>query len=245
MNVKNYLMEGVSKGTLHMSLLDPDKQTPDEAAAIASECKKAGTDAIMIGGSTGVTQENLDATAVAIKKATGLPIIFFPGGPQALSAHCDAIFFMSMINSTDLNYVMKAQIHTSLAVKKLGIEPISMGYIVVEPGMKVGEVGKADLVKRDDLKKAMSCALASEYLGMSLVYLEAGSGADRPVPPEMIKAVKGVLSVPLIVGGGIRSPEAAKAAREAGADMIVTGTFLEHCNDNGLLNQVVKASKGP
>ncbi|NLN71373.1 MAG: geranylgeranylglyceryl/heptaprenylglyceryl phosphate synthase [Thermoplasmatales archaeon] len=244
MNVKKYLMDGISKGTLHMSLLDPDKQTPDEAARIALECKKAGTDAVMIGGSTGVTQENLDATAIAIKKATGLPVIFFPGGPQALSPHCDAIYFMSMINSTDLNYVMNAQIHTSLAIRKLGIEPISMGYIVVEPGMRVGEVGKADLIKRDDRKKAMSCALAAEYLGMSFVYLEAGSGADLPVPPEMVRAVKEILKVPLIVGGGIRTPEAARAAREAGADAVVTGTFLERCNDSGLLNSVVKASKG-
>lgn len=244
MNVKKYLEEGVSKGTLHMSLLDPDKQSPEEAAGIALECKKAGTDAIMIGGSTGVTQENLDATAMEIKKATGLPVIFFPGGPQALSAHCDAIFFMSMINSTDLNYVMGAQIHTSLTIRKLGVEPISMGYIVVEPGMKVGEVGKADLVRRDDIEKAMSCALAAEYLGMDFVYLEAGSGADRPVPPEMIKAVKETISVPLIIGGGIRTPEAAAATREAGADLVVTGTFLERCNDSAILNEVVKASKG-
>jgi phosphoglycerol geranylgeranyltransferase len=139
---------------------------------------------------------------------------------------------------------MNAQIHTSLAIRKLGIEPISMGYIVVEPGMRVGEVGKADLIKRDDRKKAMSCALAAEYLGMSFVYLEAGSGADLPVPPEMVRAVKEILKVPLIVGGGIRTPEAARAAREAGADAVVTGTFLERCNDSGLLNSVVKASKG-
>ncbi|MBP3385625.1 MAG: geranylgeranylglyceryl phosphate synthase family protein [Candidatus Methanomethylophilaceae archaeon] len=128
--------------------------------------------------------------------------------------------------------------------KKLGIEAISMGYIVVEPGMKVGKVGQADLIERDRIDKAVGYAMAAEMLGMSLVYLEAGSGADRPVPPEMISAVKASINVPLIVGGGIRTPEAAEAARKAGADIIVTGTFIEQCDDTSKLKAVVSAAKG-
>ena len=124
------------------------------------------------------------------------------------------------------------------------VEPISMGYIIVEPGMKVGEVGQADLIPRDDLKKAMGYALGCEYMGMSLIYLEAGSGADKPIPPEMIGAVKKVLSVPLIIGGGIRTPEIASTARMAGADIIVTGTLMEQCQDYAYLKSVIAAAKG-
>lgn len=244
MTVKDFILSGTKKGTMHMTLLDPDKQTPEEAAAIALHCKNAGTDAIMIGGSTGITTENVDATAVAIKKATGLPTIYFPAGPHALSTKCDAIYFMSMINSTDVKWVMGAQIYASSIIKKIGIESISMGYIIVEPGMKVGEVGKAKLIKRDDISGAIGAALGAQMLGMSLVYLEAGSGADVPVSPEMIRAVKNELEVPLIIGGGINTPEKASTAREAGADIIVTGTFIENCRDDNTLKSVIAAAKG-
>jgi phosphoglycerol geranylgeranyltransferase len=245
MTVKQYILDKVKKNeTMHMTLLDPDKQPPEEAAKIALECKNAGTDAIMIGGSTGITQENLDATAKAIKVATGLPVIYFPAGPHAISKHCDALFFMSMVNSTDTKMIIGAQTKASMVVKQLGIEPLSMGYIIVEPGMTVGKVGKADLIKRNEPMTAAAYALACEYLGMSLVYLEAGSGADAPVPPEMIATVKKVISVPLIVGGGIRTPEAAAAARAAGANIVVTGTFVEQCHDMSMVKKVIKAAKG-
>ncbi|MDR0334595.1 MAG: geranylgeranylglyceryl/heptaprenylglyceryl phosphate synthase [Methanomassiliicoccaceae archaeon] len=244
MNVKKYLLERIAKGTIHFTLLDPDKQDVAQAGRIARRAEEAGTDAIMIGGSTDVTQKNLDETAKAIKNACKLPTIYFPSGADAISGNCDSIFFMSMVNSTDTGWIIGEQVKGSLIVKKLNLEPISMGYIIVEPGMKVGEVGKAMPIRRDDVKSAMSYALACEYLGMSFVYLEAGSGADRPVPPEMIRAVKEILSVPLIVGGGIRTPEAAKAARLAGADAVVTGTFVERCSDDSDLKNVIKAAKG-
>ena len=244
MKVKEYLLEKMKKGTLHFTLLDPDKQPAEKAAEIARTAETMGSDAIMIGGSTDVTQENLDETAKAIKDSCDIPAIYFPSGAHAISGNCDAIFFMSMVNSTDAAWIIGEQVKGSLITKKLNLEPISMGYIIVEPGMKVGEVGRARPIKRDDLKGAMAHALACEYLGMSFVYLEAGSGADRPVPPEMIKAVKDILSVPLIVGGGIRTPEAAAAARLAGADAVVTGTFVERCSDDTELKNVIKAAKG-
>lgn len=244
MTVKQYLLDRMEKGTIHMALIDPDKQSPEEAGAIARRLKDAGTDAIMIGGSTDVTQEKLDATALAIGSAVDLPTIYFPSAANALSKHIDAIYFMSMMNSSDIRFIVGEQIKASLYIKKLGIEPLSLGYIVVEPGMKVGEVGGANVVKRDDLMGATAYALTAEYLGMSFVYLEAGSGADVPVPPEMIRAVKNELSVPLIIGGGIRTPEDAAAAREAGADAVVTGTFIERVSDSGTLKAVVDAAKG-
>ena len=244
MTVKQYLLDKISEGTVHVALLDPDKQDAEVAGEMALRMKDAGTDAVFIGGSTGLTVENMTDTANAIREKSGLPVIYFPGTPEAITPAIDAILFMSLMNSRDLNLVVRAQAYSAPIIKKLGIEAISMGYIVVEPGMKVGKVGQADLIERDRIDKAVGYAMAAEMLGMSLVYLEAGSGADRPVPPEMISAVKASINVPLIVGGGIRTPEAAEAARKAGADIIVTGTFIEQCDDTSKLKAVVSAAKG-
>ena len=240
-NLRDMMAE---RGTLHMALIDPDKQSPEKAAEIAKKMLAAGSDAVLIGGSTGVTSENLSATAKAIKEATGLMVILFPGSAEALSTDIDALLYMSMLNSTDLRFVIGAQVYAAPIVKKLGIETIPMGYVIVEPGMKVGEVGKAIPVKKDDLKTAVAYALTTQMLGMDLVYFEAGSGADTPVSPDMIRAVKNAVDIPVIIGGGIRTPEAAAAACEAGADIIVTGTLLEQCSDDAKLKAVVAAAKG-
>lgn len=245
MTVMDNLREMMAaRGTLHMALIDPDKQTPEQAGEIAKRMLAAGSDAVLIGGSTGVTSENLSSTAKAIKSSSGLPVIHFPGSAEALSNDVDALLFMSMLNSTDVKWLIGAQVFAAPYIKKLGIETIPMGYVIVEPGMKVGEVGKADPVKRDDINRAVSYALACQMYGMSMVYFEAGSGADRPVPPEMIRAVKDAIDIPLIIGGGIRTPEAARVAHDAGADIVVTGTLLEQCTDDSKLKAVVAAAKG-
>jgi phosphoglycerol geranylgeranyltransferase len=116
-----------------------------------------------------------------------------------------------------------------------------MGYIIVAPGMKVGEVGEADVIPRDQPKLAASYALAAQYLGMDYVYLEAGSGAPQPVPEEMIKAVRAAITIPLLVGGGIRDAESAARAKDAGANIVVTGTVVENGNYTGRLESIIKA----
>lgn len=143
MTVKQYLLDRMSEGTLHIALLDPDKQPASKAGEMVRHMKEAGTDAVFIGGSTGVTTQNLSETAKAIKEASGLPAILFPGNGEAISADIDALLFMSLMNSTDLGWVNRAQVQAAPYIRKLGIETIPMGYIVVEPGMKVGEVVKA------------------------------------------------------------------------------------------------------
>jgi len=112
-------------------------------------------------------------------------------------------------------------------VKITGIEPISMGYVIVEPGMTAGKVGEVDLVKQDDIESAVGYALAAQYLGMDFFYLEAGSGAHSPIPDEMISAVKESIDIPLVVGGGIKDAVTAGNKAKAGADVVVTGTKLE------------------
>jgi len=215
------------KNKLHFSLLDPDKQEPKMAGTIAKTAEIAGTTAIMVGGSTLVSQEQVDATVKAIKKQSKLPVILFPSGSKFLSKYADAVFFMSLLNSRNLDYVIREHVKGAPFVKHTGLEPISMGYVIVEPGMTAGKVGEVDLVKKDDIKSAVGYALAAQYLGMNFFYLEAGSGAPEPVSDEMISAVKKSIDIPLIVGGGIRDSKTAKMKAKAGADIVVTGTKLE------------------
>ncbi|MCX6650570.1 MAG: geranylgeranylglyceryl/heptaprenylglyceryl phosphate synthase [Methanomassiliicoccales archaeon] len=244
MNVKDYIYERVKKGTMHMTLLDPAKQSPEHAAKMASVAEGMGTDAIMVGGSTGVTQENLDTTILAIKKKVKVPVIYFPSGAHAISPYADAMYFMSMLNSTTVDNVILQQVKGAPIVKMIKLEPISMGYIIVEPGMKVGKVGKANPIPRAEPKTAAAYALAAEYMGMKLVYLEAGSGAPEAVPLEMIAAVKKTITVPLIVGGGIRDAQTAEKVRLAGADIVVTGTVVEDSDLGEDLRKLIKAAKG-
>jgi phosphoglycerol geranylgeranyltransferase len=224
-----------------MTLIDPAKQPPEESGSIASAAQAAGTDAIMVGGSTGVTQENLDATVEHIKRSCNLPVIYFPSGANAIARKSDAIYFMSMLNSRNVRNITGEHVIGAPVIKKLGIEPISMGYVIVEPGMKVGEVGEADLVKRGDLQTVIGYALTTEFFGMNLLYLEAGSGAPEPVPREMITAVRKSVRIPIVVGGGIVRPDQAAEAASAGADIIVTGTLVENGDFKGALKQVVDA----
>jgi phosphoglycerol geranylgeranyltransferase len=219
------------KKKLHFSLLDPDKQKPEEAGEIAKIAEDAGSSAIMVGGSTLISQKQVDETVKAIKKYSKLPVILFPSGAKFLSKYADAVFFMSLLNSRNLDYVIREHIKGAPFVKITGIEPISMGYVIVEPGMTAGRMGEVDLIKKDDVHTAVGYALAAQYLGMDFFYLEAGSGAPTPVPNEMIGAVKKNINIPLIVGGGIKDAEIAKEKVKAGADIVVTGTTLEKVKD--------------
>jgi len=245
MRVETLLNEVIQKdGAVHLTLIDPDSQAPEEAAKIAGGAAAGGTDAIMVGGSLGSAGTQLDETVLAIKKRTKLPIILFPSNVAGLSKHADAVFFMSLLNSKDVMYVTTNQALGAPLVKKYEIEPIPMAYIIVSPGGTAGWVGDAKPIPREKPELAVAYALAAKYLGMRWIYLEAGSGADEPVPPAMIKAVKGAIGdTKLIVGGGIRDSATAKECAKAGADAIVTGTAIENGDVTSKIREFVGAIK--
>ncbi len=230
--VERYLQRELKKkGVLHMALIDPDKCTPDKAAEIAQAAERAGSTAIMIGGSTGITQEELDATVKTIKKMCKLPVILFPGSLQGLSRYADAVWFLSVLNSTDPYYITEAQALGAILVKKYGLEALPLGYIVVGEGGAAGYFSRAAAIPLDHPEIAALYALAAQYMGMRFVYLERGSGAPSPVPLEMIGMVKRVIDIPLIVGGGIRTGRDAFTVVRSGADIVVTGTVIEESLD--------------
>jgi phosphoglycerol geranylgeranyltransferase len=239
--VEKYLLAKIkSEGTIHITLLDPEKVTSPQASRIASKAKLSGTSAIMIGGSTFFSATHLDSVAKAVKRTVKIPIILFPNNVTGISHYADAIWFMSLLNSTDPYFLMGAQVLGAPLVKKCRLEPLPLGYIIVGDGGTAGVVGKAVPVPYDKPELAASHALAGQYLGMRFIYLEAGSGAKKPVPPEMIRVVKSYIDVPLIVGGGIKSRSQALAAASAGANIIVTGNVIENAEVKSKVAEIVE-----
>jgi len=210
-----------------MTLLDPEKLGGADCAFIAKEVEAAGSSAIMVGGSTVSSNAETDDVVLKIKQACKIPIILFPNGLTGVTRYADAVWFMSLLNSTNTYYVIDAQALSAPTVKRLGLEAIPMGYIVVGPGGTAGWVGQARGIPLDKPELAVAYSLAAENLGMRYIYLEAGSGANHPVPSQMIGAVKKHCSCKLVVGGGIRDIVTAKTASMAGADVIVTGNLVE------------------
>ncbi len=242
MSFTDDILKKVRGKKLHFSLLDPEDQTPQEAGKLAKLAEDAGSSVIMVGGSTLSSSLQVDETVKAIKENSKLPVILFPSSAKFLSKYADAIFFMSCLNSRNLGFVIREHVEGASFIKHVGIEPISMGYLIVEPGMTAGKMGQVDLVKRDDLQSAVGYALATQYFGMKFFYLEAGSGAPEPVTNEMIGAVKKNINIPLVVGGGIRSAKTAYEKAKAGADIIVTGTtFEKDINIEKTLREIIKA----
>jgi phosphoglycerol geranylgeranyltransferase len=242
--------------TVHMTLLDPDKLSHEKAEQIAVYATEAGSDAIMLGGSTQATHQHLDLVAKALDDTTGLPIILFPGSAAGVTPYADAIFFLQAMNSPLRRFLIEEQVKAVPYVDRLvehnGLEVIGMRYLIVEPGMMAGKVTQANLIKRNDPKTASQWALCAQYFASPTVYLEAGSGAPQPVPTKLINAViahydkRWTGSPPPVtfIGGGIRTPYQARAAARAGADVIVTGTLAEEAEDvKSALESIVSAVK--
>lgn len=240
--VESYLLERIRRdGAIHMTLIDPEKVTSPAASRIARKAELCKTAAIMVGGSTVVSTAHLNNVIKTIKKTVKLPVILFPNNVTGISKHADAIWFMSLLNSVDPYFLIGAQVLGAPLVKKHGLEPIPLGYIIVGEGGAVGVVGRASPIPYDKPELAAAHALAAEYLGMRFIYLEAGSGAKSPVPTSMIKMVKKFISIPLIVGGGIKNGEQAKKIVCAGADAIVTGTILEKVGTKDKIRELVES----
>lgn len=242
--VENYLLKRIQEeGAIHLTLVDPEKVTVSSASQLAKRVEVYKTTAIMVGGSTSTSTTHLNSIIKAIKRTVKIPIILFPNNITGISKYADAIWFMSLLNSVDPYFLMGAQVLGAPMVKKYGLEPLPLGYIIVGEGGTAGIVGRAIPIPYTKPELAAVHALAAQYFGMRFVYLEAGSGASQPVPSVMIKTVKHAISTPLIVGGGIRDSEQAKTAVAAGADIVVTGNITEEIGARSMFKKLVTTVK--
>jgi phosphoglycerol geranylgeranyltransferase len=212
-------------GTVCLPLIDSENSK--DPSSIAKKVAEAGASGILVGGSSAIDQFELVNVVTEIKKNVTIPVILFPGNVTGVSPKADAILFSSLLNSEDPYFITGAQALGALAVKKHGIEPLPTAYILIGEGTTAWFVGRARAIPFSKPNLAVMYSLAAQYMGMRFVYLEAGSGASQSVPPEMVAAVRKYYEGTLIVGGGIRSPEAAGQIAKAGADVIVVGTMIE------------------
>lgn len=208
-------------------VIDPPNQSPQVAGKVCSIAEKAGVSAIAVGGSLGAQGKLLDDTLDAIKDKCKLPTILFPGNIATLSNKADAIYFLSMLNSNDPYYISGAQTASAFPIKKMGLEVIPTSYIIVEPGRAVGFMGRAQLIPRNLGYLAAANALAGQYMGARMVILESGGGAPEPVTKEMIAQTKASIEVPLVIAGGVRTPEYAFDCISSGADIVHVGSAIE------------------
>ncbi|MEM1521439.1 MAG: geranylgeranylglyceryl/heptaprenylglyceryl phosphate synthase [Thermofilaceae archaeon] len=240
--VEKYILDAINeRGAIHMVLIDPARMGGEQAKEVAKAAASAGSAAVMVGGSVGVSEHMVDEVVLSVKEACDLPVILFPGSPTNLSRFADAVWFISVLNSVNPYFIVLGQMQGAPVVKRYGLEALPLAYLVMGVGGTVGYVSQARLIPYDRPEIAVAFALAAQYMGFRFLYLEGGSGGE-PVPPALIEAIDKNVEIPLITGGGIRTPELARAAVAAGADIIVTGTIVEEEGDlHTKLGTIVRA----
>jgi phosphoglycerol geranylgeranyltransferase len=243
MKIYNHLLNTIKeKGAAYLILLDPDKLPENKLAGFLKHCEKSGVDGFLVGGSLMVNGD-FDSFIEKVKVNTNLPSIIFPGSITQISPFAAAILFLSVVSGRNPEHLIGKHVLAAPSIKKSGIEPISTAYILVESGSTTTAIYMSGSlpIPRNKPEIAAATSLASEYLGMKLIYLEAGSGADNSVPNEMVKAVSNLCTIPVIVGGGIRNPRTAREKVENGASIIVTGNYFEDENNWDLIKDFASA----
>lgn len=230
------------RGALFAVLLDPDSNTPEsfvEAGVMAAE---NGADFFLIGGSF-MGNPNFAPMIAELREKTKLPQVLFPGGASHVMPGPEAILFTSLVSGRNPNYLIDEQVRGAVMVRAYGLEPMPTAYLLIESGKTtaVEYISNTKPIPADKPKLSAVHCMAAEMMGMQWVYLEAGSGAKNPVPVEHIGGVKISCDLPIIVGGGIVTPEAAEVRVKAGASVIVTGNLWEKEKDPAKIAEFAKA----
>lgn len=209
-------------------LADPDKSTQSSLKELARIASASQADYIFIGGSL-LTRDNLSFCIDTVKRFCQLPVVLFPGSVFQVDEKADALLLLSLISGRNPDMLIGQHVVAAPMIRQSGLEVIPTGYMVVESGKitSVQYMSNTMPLPFDKTEIAVSTAMAGEMLGLKILYLDAGSGAMQPVPIEMVRSVKQNINLPLIVGGGIRTPEVAYEIWEAGADIITIGNAAE------------------
>ena len=221
-------------------LIDPDKPSDAQILSMVEKANAADVDFFFVGGSLLVT-DSLDHCIRLIKEHSKIPVLIFPGNSLQISKYCDGFLLLSLISGRNPEMLIGRHVIAAPYLKLYGNEIIPTGYMLIDSGKATSVTYMSDTTPiphdKDDI--AMCTAIAGEMLGLKLIYLEAGSGALMPVSTSMISKVSQMIKIPLIVGGGIKTPEMAADAVKAGADVIVIGTAFE--KEPELLNKFAEA----
>lgn len=221
-------------------LIDPDKVNAAALDELVELSVTAKVDYFLVGGSL-VISSYLDECVQHIKRQCDIPVILFPGSPSQITKYADALLYLSLISGRNPELLIGQHVVSAPFVRQSGLEIIPTGYIVIDGGAPttVSYISNAAPVPADKSEIAMCTAMAGEMLGMKLIYMDAGSGAKRPISEQMIEAVAKNISSPLVIGGGILDPEKAYRNCKAGADLIVVGNAIE--KDPSIIREIASA----
>lgn len=227
-------------------LVDPERTRPNDAAGLARSAQADGVLGLLIGTSFDGT-DRTGAVAAAIKEACTLPLLLFPGSANQLVPHVDAVLLLSLVSGRNPQYLIEEHVRAVPFFMRHKTRAVSTAYILVDGGRitAVESVSQTRPLPADKPEIAAAHAVAGKLIGMSCVYLDAGSGAAAPVRPEIIRGVRERVDLPIFVGGGIRTPQQVGAARDAGADFIVVGNFIEDRGPSAIREFAAAASRPP
>jgi putative glycerol-1-phosphate prenyltransferase len=220
-------------------LIDPDKYNARQLIDLTGMARKSMVSYLFVGGSL-LSEDNLDGTLKVIKNHCDIPVIIFPGDITQINSRADGILLLSLISGRNPDLLIGKHVIAAPYLKKSGLEILPTGYMLIDSGRPTtaSYMSNSLPIPNDKNEIAVSTAIAGEMLGLKLIYMDGGSGALNPIPLTMIERVKEKIEIPLIVGGGIRTPEAASDRFKAGADVLVVGNAIE--NKNSLLEQIAE-----
>jgi putative glycerol-1-phosphate prenyltransferase len=227
-SIYSEISASISRGEkLLCILIDPEKFENDKAEAFLKRMPK-NVNYLLVGGSTATAQQTGE-TVKALKRHSDLPVILFPGSHEQITEEADGILFLSLLSGRNPEYLIGQQIKSVPRLRFSNLEVLPTAYILVDGGKEsaVQRVSETIPIAQCELKLISETALAGEFSGKKLVYLEAGSGAKKAVDSSIISEVKSAVSIPVMVGGGIRSAKQLQQAYDAGADIVVIGNAFE------------------
>lgn len=221
-------------------LIDPDKLSQSQLQTTARNSQDSGVDLLFVGGSL-MTSDSLFHCVKTLKENSDIPVILFPGNTYQIARNADAMLFLSLISGRNPDMLIGMHVLAAPYIKLSGLETIPTGYMLIDSGKPtaVTYMSNSFPIPSDKKDIAACTAMAGEMLGLNVIFMDAGSGASRTVPEEMVEFVKGSIGIPLIVGGGIKTPESAESIMRAGADIIVVGNKLEE--EPGLIGEFANA----
>ena len=242
MNVYDKMLKLANERASYFCLLDPDELDVEKTQDFARLCEDNGADGLLVGGSIMVNNK-FESNLKIIKESVDIPVIIFPGIFDFVSPYADALLLLSVVTSRNPQMLIGEQVRAAPLIKHYGLESIGTAYMIIESGNSTSVQFMSSSLPLPRMKNdlAVAHALAGQYLGMKLIYMDAGSGAKYAATDEMITAVRKNVDIPIILGGGITTPEVARQKAKAGADFIVTGNVLEKNPDPKLIKEFADA----
>ncbi len=236
----------VSNGTQVLALIDPDAKNDTKLPKIMETINKSNFDGLLVGGSR-IVDDNFNKRLSFIKENTDLPIVLFPGDSSQISKEAEAILFLSLLSGRNPKYLVEEQVISARKINDLKIEVIPTGYLLLKTEKKsaVEMISNTSPLEMSDTNNIIDHCLAAQYMGNKLLFLECGSNSNTSIDLSLLKEIRNKVTIPIMVGGGIKDKNMALSLAESGASYLVIGSLIEQTLDFNItleINELVRSS---